>query len=110
MTPLRIEPQRGKISEYAIKSSSRSEAWHILKEYEGRLDFADDSGDGRPDPAFIFDAELLSGSTPRLAREARSNAVHGSAPLACAEVLKISAQNRRWLQARLRHPGQEKGF
>jgi hypothetical protein len=110
MTPLRIEPERGKISEYAIKSSSRSEAWHILKEYEHRLDFADDSGDGRPDPAFILDAELFSGGAPRLARKSRSDAVHGSTPLVCVELFKISAPNRRWLQARLRHPGQEKGF
>jgi len=107
MTPLRIEPERGKVSEYAIESSSSNEPWHILKENDGRLDFPDDPDDCWPDPAVICFAPLPSGGAPRLAREARSDAVHRSTPLPASEMFKIPAPNRCWLQRRVAHPRQE---
>ena len=106
-TPLRIEPESGKVSEYAIDSSSNNEAWHILKEYEGRSDGVDDVRDGWPDPSVVGLALLLSGGAPWLAREARSEAVHCSTPLPSREILKRSAPNRCWLQRLVSHPRQE---
>lgn len=113
-TPLRIEPETGKVSEYAIESKSHSEAWDILKKNEGRLDRGDDPGDCWPDPSLVGFSLLLSCCAPRLARETRSDSVHCSTPLPARESFKRSAPNRCWLQRLVCHPRQEnslsKGF
>ena len=108
-TPLRIEPERGKVSEYAIDSSSSNEPWHILKKNDGRLDGPNDSGDSGPEPSLVGFASLLSCRAPRLARESRSDAVHRSTPLPAREIFKRSAPNRCRLQRLVSHPRQENG-
>lgn len=108
-TPLRIEPQGGKVAEDAIKSSSKNEPWHILKKNNGRRGFVDDLRDGRPDPAFIVESLLGSGGAPRLAGESRSEAIHCAMPASRRKPLEFAAPNRSALQALFRHPRQEHG-
>lgn len=80
----------------------------ILEEDEGRLDFADDAGDMRPEVARIVRAPALARDRERLARIARSDDVHRAAPRTAIEGSNIVPDRRR-IQGRVFHPRHEDG-
>ena len=80
----------------------------ILKEDEGRFDFADDAGDMGPEVAWILGTEPSARDRERLARIARSDDVHRAAPRAAVEGSNIVPDNRL-IQGRVFHPRHESG-
>ncbi len=106
-TPFRIEPEVGKSREDRIQSV-KSKPWDVFKEYEGRLDFADDPLDVGPEPARVGLAELLSGFTERLAWEARSDEIHRATPRLAVERRKV-VPDRSLIQGLVFHPRHESG-
>lgn len=57
-TPLRIEPERGKITEDIGKSSTNN-SWDVLQEHVSGSHVADDPGDVGPDPTVVVNTQLL---------------------------------------------------
>jgi hypothetical protein len=80
----------------------------ILEEDEGRLDFADDAGDMRPEVAWILGTEPSARDRERLARIARSDDVHRAAPWAAVEGSNVVPDNSL-IQGRVFHPRHESG-
>jgi len=80
----------------------------ILEEDEGRLDFADDAGDMRPEVARVIRAPALARDRERLARIACSDDVHRAAPRAAVEGGNIVPDNSL-IQGRIFHPRHESG-
>jgi hypothetical protein len=80
----------------------------IFEEDEGRLDFADDPGDMRPEVAWIVRAPALARDRERLARISRSDDVHRAAPRAAVETGNV-VPDRRAIQGRIFHPRHESG-
>ena len=80
----------------------------VFEEDEGRLDFADDASDMRPKVARVVRAPAFARDGERLARIARSDDVHRSAPWAAVEAGNV-VPDRRWIQGRLFHPCHENG-
>ena len=80
----------------------------ILEEYEGRFDFADDTGDMGPEVARIIRTPALARDAERLARIARSDDVHRAAPRAAVEGSNVVPDNSL-IQGRVFHPRHESG-
>lgn len=80
----------------------------ILEEHEGRLDLADDTGDMRPEVAWVVGTPALARDGERLARIARSDDVHRAAPRAPVEGGNIVPDNSL-IQGRVFHPRHESG-
>ena len=80
----------------------------ILEEHEGRLDLADDAGDMRPEVAWILGTEPSACDGERLARIARSDDVHRTAPRAAVEGDNVVPDNSM-IQGRIFHPRHESG-
>ena len=79
-TPLRIEPQRGKVFQHDLQSS-RSEKRGVFDETESRLDFAKDSGELGPQAGSgSSDPSTLPSRGNVLAREAAADNVDGPSP------------------------------
>lgn len=77
----------------------KDEGWHAL---------ADDPGDMRPEVARILGAEPFACDGERLARIARSNDVHRTAPREAVEGCNV-VPDRRAIQGRVFHPRHESG-
>lgn len=80
----------------------------VLEEDEGRLAFADDARDMRPEMARVVRAEPLARDGERLARVARKDDVHTAAPWAAVEGGNV-VPDRRVIQGRVFHPRHEHG-
>lgn len=80
----------------------------VLEEDEGRLDFADDAGDVRPEVARVVRTPALARDRERLARIARSDDVHRAAPRAAVEGSNVVPDNSL-IQGRVFHPRHEDG-
>jgi hypothetical protein len=80
----------------------------IFEEDEGRLDLADDTGDMRPEVAWVVGTPALARDGERLARIARSDDVHRAAPRAAVEGSNIVPDNSL-IQGRVFHPRHESG-
>lgn len=80
----------------------------VLEEHEGRLAFADDTGDMRPEVARVVRAPALARDGERLARIARSDDVHRAAPWAAVEGSNVVPDNSL-IQGRVFHPRHESG-
>jgi hypothetical protein len=80
----------------------------ILKKDKGRLDFADDAGDVRPEVARIVRAPALARDGERLARIARREDVHRAAPRFAVEAGNV-VPDRRAIQGRIFHPRHDNG-
>ena len=80
----------------------------ILKEDEGRLDLADDTGDMGPEVARVVRAPALARDGERLARIARSDDIHRAAPSAAIEGGNVVPDNSL-IQGRVFHPRHESG-
>jgi len=80
----------------------------ILEEDEGRFDITDDAGDMGPEVSRVIRAPALARDRERLARIARSDDVHRSAPRAAVEGSNV-VPDRRAIQGRVLHPRHESG-
>ena len=80
----------------------------ILEKDEGRLDLADDAGDMRPEVAGIVRAPALARDRKRLARIARAEKIHRTAPRAAVEGSNVVPDNSL-IQGRVFHPRHEDG-
>jgi hypothetical protein len=80
----------------------------ILKKDEGRLDFADDAGDMRPEMARIIRAPALARDGEWLARVARREDIHRATPWFAVEAGNV-VPDRRAIQGRVFHPRHESG-
>ena len=78
----------------------------ILEEHEGRLDLTDDAGDMRPEVARVIHAPALARDGERLARIARSDDIHRTAPRAAVEGGNVVPDNSL-IQGRVFHPRHE---
>lgn len=78
--PRSIIPDRGQVTEDAIKSA-KSEGWRVFHEHETGQNFANDAGELSPQSrSFAVDALTGPGNTDILAGKAARNAVNNSAP------------------------------
>lgn len=80
----------------------------ILEENEGRFDLANDAGDMGPEMARVVRAPTLARDGEWLARIARSDDVHRTAPRAAVEAGNV-VPDRRMIQGRVLHPRHESG-
>lgn len=80
----------------------------VLEEHEGRPNLADDPGDMRPEVARVLRAPALARDGERLARIARSDDVHRTAPWAAVEGGNV-VPDRCAIQGRVFHPRHEDG-
>lgn len=80
----------------------------IFEKDEGRLAFADDALDVRPEMAWIGSAQPFSRERERLAWIARKEDVHTSAPRAAVEGGNV-VPDRRLIQDLIFHPRHENG-
>lgn len=80
----------------------------ILKKDEGRLDLADDAGDMRPEVTRIVRAPALARDGERLARIARREDIHRTAPWFAVETGNV-VPDRRAIQGRVFHPRHDNG-
>lgn len=106
-TPLRMEPEAGKVRENDVESQSKVSC-DILKENEGRVGLFDDSRDVRPQVALVLDAESLARDRERLAGVACSDEIHSAAPRSSVERSKVRP-DRSAIHRRVFHPGHENG-
>jgi len=80
----------------------------IFEKDEGRLDFADDTGDMGPEVARIICTPSLARDAERLARIARRDDVHRAAPRAAVEGSNVVPDNSL-IQGRVFHPRHDSG-
>lgn len=106
-SPLRMEPQRGKVSEHGVESQPNV-ACDVLEADDRRLHLGDDPSDLRPEVPLVVLSSALPGDGEGLARVARSDKIHDSTPRAAVEGSEV-VEDRRRIQGRLFHPGHEDG-
>lgn len=106
-TPLRIEPERGKVGQHSIEPKAKVSG-DVLAEDEGGGDFLDDLRDARPQVPLVSLSELLPCDAERLARVARSDEIHAAAPRSAVEGSEI-VEDRSRIQLRVFHPRHEDG-
>ena len=106
-TPLRIEPELGKVGE-DVWEPGPNKSGDVLQEDVARSHVSNDPGNVWPDPSLIIDTSTGSRLTERLARETGSDEIHSAAPR-CAVKGREIVPNRRRVQGRLVHPGHECG-
>ena len=101
-TPLRIEPERGKVSEDDFEARF-DEPSDVFNDDQSRLYFFDDSSKLLPEPAALaLDSGSLPGDADVLTREAAKHAVHQSTKRPSIEGGHIRPE-RRWSQVAFVH-------
>lgn len=80
----------------------------VFEEDEGRLAFADDPGDMRPEVTRVVGAPALARHAERLARISRRDDIHRAAPRLAVECGNVVPDNSL-IQGRVRHPCHESG-
>lgn len=106
-TPLRIEPELGKVGE-DVRQPESNKLGDVLQEDESRSHVSDDPGNVRPEPSLVIDTPTLSRRRERLTGEAGSDEVHSSTPRSSIEGGEVRP-DRRLIQVRLIHPRHESG-
>lgn len=106
--PLDIEPERGQTTEDMSESVS-NKSRHVLTNDPSGSNFPNDALDVGPEPALVFDAELLTGRAERLTGEAGRNEVNHSRKGRRIELVDRADEYRRWIQGLFFHPIQEGG-
>ena len=80
----------------------------VFEKDEGRLTFADDPGDMRPEVARVVGTPALARHAERLARIARRDDIHRAAPRSAVEGGNVVPDNSL-IQGLVRHPRHESG-
>lgn len=106
-TPLRIEPERGKVAE-DVGEPKANVARDVLEEGEGGSALVDDPSHFGPEVALVGFSSPLAGEAEGLARVARSDEIHDSTPRAAIEGSQIVG-DRSAIQLRRLHPRHEDG-
>ncbi len=96
-SPFRSVPHLGQVPEY-VSHPPNKEPWDVLQEHPSGLSLANDSGNVGPEPAFVFLTPTTTSDGDRLAREARSDAIHESTPRLAVEGGQIRP-DRRFIQS-----------
>jgi hypothetical protein len=107
-TPLRIEPEVGKVGEDVRKPSGSHNVGDVLQEDEPRSHVSDDPLCHRPEVSVIVKATALAGSGERLAGEAGSDEIHPATPRATVERVEVRP-DRCLIQGLVCHPRHEHG-
>ena len=106
-TPLRIEPEVGKVGEDE-RQPCPNKSGDVLQEDESRSHVTDEPSDGRPEPPVIVNTEPLTRTRERLAGEAGSDEIHAATERSTIERGEVRP-DRRSIQVRLFHPCHESG-
>ena len=106
-TPLRIEPEVGKVGE-DVREPEPNKLGDVLQQDESRSHVTDDPCDVRPEPPIIVNSTLLPGRAERLAGEAGSDEIHSATPRATVEGGEV-IPHKSLIQPRLAHPLHEDG-
>jgi hypothetical protein len=106
-TPFCIEPARGKVSK-DVGEPKRNVSGDVLEEDEGGPDLVEDSTHVGPQMALVEFASPASCDREGLARVARCDEIHDSAPRAAVEGSEI-VPDRSTIQVLVFHPGHEDG-
>ncbi len=107
-TPLRIEPEVGKIPADTVEPSESNKSGDVLQEHESRSHVSHDPGNVRPEPSLIIDTVTPSCGRERLTVETGSDEIHSATPRATVERADV-IPDRSEIQVRLFHPGHESG-
>ena len=107
--PRRIVPERGKVSEDAIETST-DECGDVFDEDERWTDLVDDADVLGPEPGACSwcDARTFSSHADVLAGEAADNPMYTATPWSAIEA-GYTVPNRSWCQRRVCHPRHENG-
>jgi hypothetical protein len=94
-TPLRVEPQRGKIIEDGVESSANKGS-DVLDEDKSGRNLVDDASEVTPEPAAlpVNDPGPLACVADVLAREAASDEIHDSTPRLAVEGRHVRPDRR----------------
>jgi hypothetical protein len=106
-TPLRIEPERGKVGK-DIGQPKRNVSSDVLEEPEARPGLVEDSSHVRPQVPLVFCSTSFTGEAERLARVATCNQIHRSTPCSSVERSQVRP-DRSLIQRLVFHPGHENG-
>ena len=106
-TPLRIEPERGKVGE-DVREPGPNKSGDVLQEDVARSHVSDDPGNVWPDPSLVIDTSTFAGGAEWLAGETGSDEIHSAAPRSAVEGREI-VPNRRSIQGLVFHPRHESG-
>lgn len=106
-TPLRIEPELGKVAKHLGEPKAKVPG-DVLKEDERGAALVDDASHLGPQVALVALSELLAGDAEGLARVARNDEINAATPLSAAEGAEIVG-DRSAIQLRRFHPGHEDG-
>ena len=94
--PLRIEPQRGQVSENSSEPSS-SEHWGVLHEHETGSYLANDPSKLGPESAFLaVDAGAFSSRADVLARETARHDINSAFPLSSVKGSHVIPDRERF--------------
>jgi hypothetical protein len=106
-TPLRIEPEPGKVCE-DVREAVSNEPGDVLHDDDARSNVVDDPSDNWPEPSVIVKATLPAGEREGLAGDSGSDEIHSATPRAAVEGDNV-IPHRCLIQARLVHPFHEDG-
>ena len=107
-TPLRIEPEDGKVGADVRKPSGSHNVGDVLQEDVGGFHVSDDPLCHRPEVSVIVNATPLPGLRERLAGEAGSDEIHLCTPRATVEGGEV-VPDRSLIQGLVCHPRHEYG-
>jgi hypothetical protein len=106
-TPLRIEPEVGKVGK-DVRQPESNKLGDVLQEDEARSHVSDDPGDVGPEPSLVIDTSTLPRLREGLAGEAGSDEIHASTPRRTVEGGEVGP-DRSAIQDLVCHPRHESG-
>lgn len=106
-TPLRIEPEVGKVGA-DVRQTSPNKSGDVLQEHESRSHISQDPGNVWPEPSLVIDTETLPRRREWLTVETGSDDIHSATPRFTVERGDI-IPDRRLIQGLFFHPRHESG-
>ena len=107
-SPCCMKPHFGQLSENVSKPGSK-QAWDVFQENALTSSLANGAGNVVEDISFVVNSALCTGDREWLARKSGDDAIDVTSERSEVAFCNISALNRRRLQARVFHPGQQDG-
>ena len=99
--PLRIEPERGQVTQDASNSHGK-QTWDVFQEDEAWSHFANHPGNVGPEPPFVVLPSTLAGDADGLAGKAAMDEIHRSTPRVTIEGSNVRP-DRSLIQPALAH-------